>query len=213
MRATDAQRSDKFRVVRELARRLMDENGLTRWEFQFNKNLVRSGLCRRKLGRPGRVELSAYFVSLNPMPVVIDTLKHEVAHAIVGPEHGHSEAWKAKCRELGCRPVACYGGDVVMPKGPYRAVCPNCKEGFHRHRRPTRDYHHAACGPERGKLVWVRVTPAGGEPDGSTPADPALSRRLTAPSQRPFGTEHRAFGHLHPQSCKPGDGCPRRRSG
>jgi predicted SprT family Zn-dependent metalloprotease len=144
-------------TVRALARRLMDEHGLAGWTFRFNQNKVRTGVCRRKLGQPGRVELSTHYVRLNDMALVVDTLKHEVAHAIVGPEHGHNKAWKAKCRDLGCRPVATYGAEVRMPKGPYRALCPNCNEEFHRHRKPKGGYHHADCGPEKGNLVWRRV--------------------------------------------------------
>jgi predicted SprT family Zn-dependent metalloprotease len=154
------QLSGKFSSVRALARRLMAENGLTSWAFRFNKNLVRSGVTRRKLGHPGRIELSAYFIELNSMPVIIDTLKHEVAHAVVGPEHGHSEAWKAKCRELGCRPEPYYGDDVRMPAGRYQAVCPNCNTRFHRHRKPQAgSYHHEDCGRRKGRLVWERVDP------------------------------------------------------
>jgi predicted SprT family Zn-dependent metalloprotease len=147
----------KFGTVRSLARRLMAENGLTSWEFRFNTNLVRSGVCRRKHGR-GSIELSVYYVQLNPLTFIIDTLKHEVAHAIVGPEHGHNEAWRAKCHELGCKPEPYYGPDVKMPAGRYQAVCPNCNTRFHRHRKPRAgSYHHEDCGPRKGRLVWERV--------------------------------------------------------
>ncbi|HYH69629.1 MAG TPA: SprT-like domain-containing protein [Urbifossiella sp.] len=158
---TVEQLSERFSAVRALARRLMDENGLTSWAFRFNKNLVRSGVCRRKLGR-GSIELSAYYVQLNPLTVIVDTIKHEVAHAIVGPEHGHSEAWRAKCRELGCKPEVTYGMDVKMPAGKYQAVCPSCNTRFHRHRKPRVDgcYHHEDCGPRKGRLVWERVEPS-----------------------------------------------------
>jgi SNF2 family DNA or RNA helicase len=33
---------------------------------------------------------------------LINTIRHEVAHAIVGPGHGHNEVWADKAREIGC---------------------------------------------------------------------------------------------------------------
>lgn len=33
-----------------------------------------------------------------------ETILHEIAHAIVGPENGHNKIWKEKAKELGVRP-------------------------------------------------------------------------------------------------------------
>src|SRR5262249_59568628 len=68
--------------ARELAARLMAEHGLGRWEFGFNNNVRRVGVCHYPTrARPGRIELSRHFVERNPEAEVRDTLLHEIAHA------------------------------------------------------------------------------------------------------------------------------------
>ena len=143
--------------IREQARTLLDSHGLTAWEFGFNANVRRAGVCfYPHNGEPGRVELSVHFAGRNTDAEVLDTLLHELAHALVGPGHGHDAVWRAKCRQLGARPDACYGEDVLMPRGRWRAECPSCATAFDRHRRPPHadGWHCRPCGPERGKLVW-----------------------------------------------------------
>lgn len=143
--------------VRERARRLMDAHGLAAWEFGFNTNVRRAGVCfYPHRGQPGRIELSAHFAERNSDEEVFDTIRHEVAHALVGPGHGHDAAWRAKCRELGARPEACYGEGVEMPRGRWRATCPGCATEFDRHRRPRRTtgWFCRPCGPAAGKLTW-----------------------------------------------------------
>jgi predicted SprT family Zn-dependent metalloprotease len=143
--------------IRELARELMDRHGLDAWEFGFNTNVRRAGVCfyphRRQ---PGRIELSVHFAARNGDEEVLDTILHEIAHALVGPGHGHDAAWRAKCREVGARPEACYGEDVEMPRGRWRATCPGCATEFDRHRRPRRagGWFCRPCGPSAGKLRW-----------------------------------------------------------
>jgi predicted SprT family Zn-dependent metalloprotease len=143
--------------IRDLARNLMDRHGLAAWEFGFNTNVRRAGVCfYPHRGQPGRIELSTHFAERNPDEEVLDTILHEIAHAMVGPGHGHDAAWRAKCREVGARPEARYGEDVEMPRGRWRATCPGCATEFDRHRRPKRaaGWFCRPCGPAAGKLAW-----------------------------------------------------------
>jgi predicted SprT family Zn-dependent metalloprotease len=152
-----ARATQALRQTAQLAAKLMTEHGLAGWQFGFNRNVRRAGVCRYPTrGRPGRIELSAHFVARNPEAEVRDTLLHEIAHALVGPGHGHDEVWKAKCVAVGARPERCYGEAVEMPRGRWRAACPGCGREFDRHRRPPRltGYHCKGCGPDRGPLVW-----------------------------------------------------------
>lgn len=143
--------------ARELALALMAEHGLTGWEFGFNANVRRAGVCRYPTRtRPGRIELSRHFVQRNGEDEVRDTILHELAHALVGPRHGHDAVWRAKCIEIGAKPERCYGDEVEMPKGRWRASCPGCRREFDRHRRPAKlsGWHCRPCGPDRGALRW-----------------------------------------------------------
>lgn len=143
--------------AKELATQLMARHGLTNWQFAFNANKRRAGVCRYpSRTRPGRIELSKHYVLRNPEHEVLDTILHEIAHALVGPGHGHDEVWKAKCAEVGARPERCYGEEVEMPKGRWRATCGGCGREHDRHRRPKRvtGWHCRKCGKDRGMLVW-----------------------------------------------------------
>lgn len=143
--------------IRAEARALLDAHGLSAWEFGFNANVRRAGVCFFPHGgEPGRIELSIHFASANSDDEVHDTLLHELAHALVGPGHGHDDVWKAKCRQIGAKPEACYGEEVEMPLGRWRAVCPGCATEFDRHRRPKRAdaWFCRPCGPASGKLRW-----------------------------------------------------------
>src|SRR5688572_10705180 len=88
--------------IRKFAMQLLSIHGVGDWTFRFNKRKTGMGLCvytRRT------IELSLYFVSRNLPEEILDTLLHEIAHALVGPDHGHDEVWKRKCIEIGARPI------------------------------------------------------------------------------------------------------------
>jgi len=109
--------------------------------------------------RPGRLGLCVHSIERNPESDVLDTILHEIAHALLGTGHGHDAIWKAKCLEVDANPERCYGDEIDMPKGRWRATCPGCGQEFHRHRRPRilQGWHHKECGKDRGTLSWARV--------------------------------------------------------
>ncbi|HQK32467.1 MAG TPA: SprT-like domain-containing protein, partial [Phycicoccus sp.] len=68
-----------------LARRLMFEHDLTGWTVVADRAKTRAGVCRfakRQIG------LSRPLTELHSEAEVRDTILHEIAHALVGPEHG-----------------------------------------------------------------------------------------------------------------------------
>jgi predicted SprT family Zn-dependent metalloprotease len=137
--------------VRQLAVELLAAFGLHDWTFAFNRRKCAMGMCyyaRRT------IELSLHFVSRNGLEEIRETLLHEIAHALVGPGHGHDALWKQKCLAIGGRPVRC--GEADMPPGRWQARCAVCGRWFHRHRRPKRlrGWFCRSCGLERGKLEW-----------------------------------------------------------
>ena len=139
-------------AVRKLARELLDKHGLHDWAFAFNRRKRSLGFCRYEART---IELSVFLVERNGEAEIRDTLLHEIAHALVGPGHGHGSVWKRKCLEIGATPQRC--GQADMPEGRWRARCGGCGKGFHRYRRPKRmkGWFCRSCGPELGTLSWM----------------------------------------------------------
>jgi predicted SprT family Zn-dependent metalloprotease len=145
--------SNAFDVIANYATALIHEHGLDGWRFAWNRRKTCMGLCRYECQT---IELSSFFVARNPIPEIHDTILHEIAHALVGPGHGHDEIWEAKCREVGAVPRRC--GQANMPLGAWQAICPGCARLFHRHRRPRRGkYYCTTCGTSRGALAFKPV--------------------------------------------------------
>lgn len=124
-----------------LARRLVREHGLEGWTVRLDAAKTRAGVCRfarREIG------LSRPLTRLHSEEEVRDTILHEVAHALVGPEHGHDEVWRATARRIGCSGERCVSPDAPRVRGEWVGTCPVGHE-VHRHRRPVRVRSCARC--------------------------------------------------------------------
>ena len=73
---------------------------------------------------------------LNGEKDVVDTILHEIAHALVGLKAGHGPIWQRKAREIGCNGLRCFGDEVITPKAKYVAECKNGHQ-FEAHRKPS----------------------------------------------------------------------------
>jgi predicted SprT family Zn-dependent metalloprotease len=143
--------------VQQIALDLLARHGLHAWSFRFNRRKKAMGMCYYHLRR---IELSTYFVRHNGPEEILDTLLHEIAHALSGPDHAHDVVWKRKCMEIGARPVRC--GHAIMPEGPWKSRCGSCSHQYQRHRKPKRmqGWFCRFCGPDRGGLVWKKEPPS-----------------------------------------------------
>ena len=106
--------------AQSLAEILMTEHKLAQWSFRFDRARVRFGCCNftKKY-----ISLSRHLVELNEKSLVYDTILHEIAHALVGPKHGHDKFWKLKARELGCSAKRCHS--LEFSKYKWVRFCPN----------------------------------------------------------------------------------------
>lgn len=123
---------------------LMEEHGLLDWDFIWLKSTKVLGRCcypRKADARRGRIGLSKRYVERNTEEEVVDTILHEIAHALAGPGHGHGVVWRAFAIALGARPLAC-ATDVVSA-ARYGAKC--CDVTYHIHRMPKRRYMCRKC--------------------------------------------------------------------
>lgn len=135
----------------QLARALMDEQGLRSWSFAFDRAKVRAGACHFA---DRRITLSRHLTAAHDAEQVRETVLHEVAHALVGPRHGHDAVWRARARAIGASGERCYtGGDEPVVPARWQGRCA-AGHVVHRHRRPTVVLLCARC---RGATTLDRV--------------------------------------------------------
>lgn len=84
----------------------MEEHGLISdgWQFAIaNWTSKTLGQCnpRKRL-----IQLSRDHILRDVYETILDTLLHEIAHALVGCNHGHDKVWQRKAMELGARPTS-----------------------------------------------------------------------------------------------------------
>ncbi len=116
------------------ARWEMTKHGLHDWTFGMADTKRRLGVCKY---RTKRIEIAEYYARNSPQESVLDTLLHEIAHAIAGPKARHGPAWKAVAVRIGATPRACDNSDeTVIPPGDWQATCPACNKIIHRYKRP-----------------------------------------------------------------------------
>ncbi len=120
----------------------MDKHNLSGWTLDMNYNMKTTfGRCN-VITRT--ISLSAILVTLNDEPQVLDTIRHEIAHAIREKERGfplaltqgawHDSRWKQIATSIGCSAKQFYNtpdsrpvitGKVHIPF-PWKKTCPKC---------------------------------------------------------------------------------------
>lgn len=122
----------EIRKAEMIARDLMNFYRLESWHFKFSNALSYFGYCywNRKL-----ITLSKNLVSMNSEEKVIDTILHEIAHALAPRYVNHGKEWKQIAQAIGCPPIRCYDKTVMTPAKRYIGICPKCGYTINRHRR------------------------------------------------------------------------------
>lgn len=158
-----------------MGRALMAAHGLRGWTLAFDRAKRRAGICRfdrREIG------LSAPLTALHTEAEVRDTVLHEIAHALVGPRHGHDAVWRATARRIGCSGERCVSRDAPELEGAWVGRCP-AGHRVTRHRRPARPAACRQCGPTFDLAHLLTWTQHGREVPMS-PAYDAQLRRIRA---------------------------------
>jgi SprT-like family len=133
-----------LKELESIAVRELRANGLHDWTFALAKTKRRLGVCKY---RSKRIEIAEYYARNSPPETVLDTLLHEIAHAIAGPAAKHGPRWKAVALRLGATPRSCETShQAVMEPGDWQASCPACKKTVHIYRRPkSLTGYHCKC--------------------------------------------------------------------
>jgi len=95
---------DNLLKYKSIANSMLVKHNLTNWKFEVDDVKSRLGQCRYATKT---IAISKYIVNELKHEEIIDTIKHEIAHALT-KGHGHNKVWKNKCIELGCRPLSKY---------------------------------------------------------------------------------------------------------
>lgn len=96
---------EHFRDFLELARNQMNKHGLVDWALDLDYAKVRAGAC---FFRERKISFSRNFIKKSSKEDIQDTILHEIAHALVGPKHGHNKVWKEMALKLGCSAKRCH---------------------------------------------------------------------------------------------------------
>ena len=112
----------ELNLVKILADKLLDEHGLIEkgWRFSFDRAKRRAGSC--KFSKKEITIAKAYAEQQERMEIK-NTILHEIAHALVGSQHGHSQIWRKKAKEIGCDASRCH--HIVFSKPKYVLTCYN----------------------------------------------------------------------------------------
>ena len=116
----------------ETATDLMLEHGLVGWRVKLDHARRRAGQCDYNTQI---ISLSRLYVRNADTAHIRDTILHEIAHALVGPNHGHGAVWRQKAREIGCTATRCH--TLNFSKARWLMACPNGCFSVERHRRKS----------------------------------------------------------------------------
>lgn len=134
--------------IEDLANYALQEHGLTLWSFRWDNAVRRAGVCR--FG-PRVIGLSrAIFAIPENRDQALDTILHEIAHALAGPGAGHGPEWRQMAACIGATPERCH----TMPTPPSRLVG-TCDCGpIHKRERMPRNNSHRICRTCRARVVY-----------------------------------------------------------
>ncbi len=110
--------AQKIEAVDALAADLLAKFELSGWIFRLDYSTRRAGCCNYR----DRTISVAFDLARNAADEgILDTLLHEIAHALVGKRHNHDAVWQARAREIGCSGERTHR--LVFSPPRYRDTC------------------------------------------------------------------------------------------
>ena len=133
---TNGNSLQKLIFINRAANEIMQAYGLLEdgWRFEISNTKQSVGRCRHA---PDRIiEYSKWYLDETDEQI-LDTILHEIAHALVGPGHGHDDMWKQMCLMVGAKPDRLVEDVQSTIKYNYVLKCvnPDCT-------KPAKIYRH-----------------------------------------------------------------------
>jgi predicted SprT family Zn-dependent metalloprotease len=126
----------KRKVIEKFSELKKQHPELKGYQLIFGNAVQTLGSCdyaRRK------IKLSNHHINGSAPVEVMNTLLHEVAHAIARNKYhqkGHGDAWKKVCLEIGAKPErTSVAYQIKKPKAKWIRYCPTCGKESKRNRR------------------------------------------------------------------------------
>lgn len=124
------------------------------WNFGLNNNYTSAGITRWDNNTKGNIiELSRIYINSKSVNIdsVLNTILHEIAHALVGFEEGHNDIWRNKAIEIGSDGKRCRDGFLDVSENKYLLKCSDgCVFG---RQRKSKNMHKMLCTKHKSKLV------------------------------------------------------------
>ena len=120
------------------------------WKFGFDLAQNRGGVCRY---REKVITVSVTYCMRSSRNEVYNTILHEIAHALVGPGHGHNQKWQLQARAIGCDAERCHS--VTHGLDRWHGTCP-CGNEWKR-KKLMRKIRNAKCPHCWNKITWKEI--------------------------------------------------------
>ena len=149
---------ERLDIIYMIFEELQKEHNLYNFKFKINSRFkVTLGQCDfTYLSKKGTIQLAKLAVESGEWIKLIDTLLHEVAHAIDFNTRGtsdHSWRWKKIAVMVGAEPERITTSERIGEKfiqdsdrqAKYTLTCPKCGHKSHAHRKTKRTYGCGTC--------------------------------------------------------------------
>lgn len=122
----------KLNEISELCKDKIIETGAARNGYHFAGWTREMRTYGRTWFHSKEIKLSKALLPLQPPDLILDTILHECAHALLD-KPGHGKAWQEIAASIGAKPVALQPGVSVPAK--WLLVCTACGWSWDRQRR------------------------------------------------------------------------------